>query len=263
MSVGPSVARVRRRRARRLRLVRGGLAADPGRGGAVTGLPEALDGVRIGHLSDFHLGARLSRGNGAIAARGRMGRRAKTGPRLRDRRSRLASPGRGAPARAPRHARRAFVVLGNHDVAVTRDPFSRAAELRDLEHAVLLRDGARRVELRGEHVSRRRRRSGDATGPSTPRRTSSSTRRPTFRLLLCHFPGIVGRMPAGVVRPDPRRPPPCRPDQRAPRGAGASPSPIRGRGTSQASTRRRPASCTSRPEPGRPSSPSDSSRGPR
>ena len=31
----------------------------------VVGLPEALDGLRIGHLSDFHLGAALSRGNGA------------------------------------------------------------------------------------------------------------------------------------------------------------------------------------------------------
>ena len=31
----------------------------------VPGLPVALDGLRIGHLSDFHLGAPLSRGNGA------------------------------------------------------------------------------------------------------------------------------------------------------------------------------------------------------
>ena len=31
----------------------------------VAGLPASLDGIRIGHLSDFHLGARLSRGNRA------------------------------------------------------------------------------------------------------------------------------------------------------------------------------------------------------
>ena len=37
---------------------------------------------------------------------------------------------------------RPYVVLGNHDVAVTRDPFSRAAELEDLREAVLLRDEA-------------------------------------------------------------------------------------------------------------------------
>ena len=33
----------------------------------IPGLPEALDGLRIGHLSDFHLGALFSRGNGASA----------------------------------------------------------------------------------------------------------------------------------------------------------------------------------------------------
>src|SRR5215470_20028734 len=31
----------------------------------IEGLPVALDGLRVGHLSDFHLGARFSRGNGA------------------------------------------------------------------------------------------------------------------------------------------------------------------------------------------------------
>ena len=35
----------------------------------IDGLPEALDGLRIGHLSDFHLGAPLSRGNGAVHQR--------------------------------------------------------------------------------------------------------------------------------------------------------------------------------------------------
>ena len=93
-------------------------------------------------LSDFHLGAPLSRGNGqregcawAAAAPSRH--------RLHHRRPRLASARRATP---PAHFSPAsivaFVVLGNHDVAVTRDPFSRAAELRDLEKARLL---ARRV----------------------------------------------------------------------------------------------------------------------
>ena len=34
---------------------------------SITGLPDALDGLRIAHLSDFHLGALLSRGNRASA----------------------------------------------------------------------------------------------------------------------------------------------------------------------------------------------------
>ena len=44
-------------------------------------------------------------------------------------------------------------MLGNHDVAVTRDPFSRAAELDDLGQARLLGDRAESVSLRGEAVT--------------------------------------------------------------------------------------------------------------
>ena len=88
------------------------------------------------------------------------------------------------------------MVLGNHDVAVTRDPFSRAAELRDLEQARLLRDDAETVVLRGEPVSI------VGVDPETYRedgraRTRGPTRTAALRLLLCHFPGIVDRMPAG------------------------------------------------------------------
>ena len=45
------------------------------------------------------------------------------------------------------------MVLGNHDVAVTRDPFSRSRELDALEGATLLRDEAVIVELRGHTVA--------------------------------------------------------------------------------------------------------------
>jgi predicted MPP superfamily phosphohydrolase len=87
-----------------------------------------------------------------------------------------------------------FVVLGNHDVAVTRDPFSRAAELRDLERARLLNDEAQLVTLRGEHV---------AVVGVDPESYRAGRARPhdlhddraTFRLLLCHFPRIVERVP--------------------------------------------------------------------
>src|SRR6185436_3694424 len=120
---------------------------------AIDGLPEALDGLRVGHLSDFHLGAPLSLGNRAsaravewVAARrpdlvcvtGDLVSHPRGERRLRELLARLERP---------------FVVLGNHDVAVTRDPFSRAAELRDLEQTVLLRDAAETVDVRGESAS--------------------------------------------------------------------------------------------------------------
>ena len=44
------------------------------------------------------------------------------------------------------------MVIGNHDVAVTRDR-SRAAELRDVEGTHLLRDEAMTVQARGEWIS--------------------------------------------------------------------------------------------------------------
>ena len=160
----------------------------------VDGLPEPLDGLRIGHLSDFHLGAPLSRGNRAseravkwvaerrpdlVCITGDLVSHPRGEARLRTLLARLEDP---------------FVVLGNHDVAVTRDPFSRAAELRDLERARLLGDDAECVRLRGALVS------VVGVDPETYR---AKTARPhelsdpaaALRLLLCHFPRVVERLP--------------------------------------------------------------------
>ena len=162
----------------------------------VPGLPDSLDGIRIGHLSDFHLGARFSRGNGAsaravdwvtarrpdlVCVTGDLVSDPRGEPRLRDLLSRLDRP---------------FVVLGNHDIAVTRDPFSRAAELRDLEDSRLLQDEAETVEVRGERVS------VVGVDPQTYRTRHARPHQladagAAFRLLLCHFPGIVDTLPAG------------------------------------------------------------------
>jgi hypothetical protein len=163
----------------------------------VLDLPEALDGMRIGHLSDFHLGARFSRGNRAseqavtwIAAR-RPELVCVTGDLVSHPR------GEGPLRRLLAMLDTPYVVLGNHDVAVTRDPFSRAAELRDLERAVLLRDAAETVDVRAERVSvvgvdpdsyR-----GHTAAPHERRDTSAS-----FAVLLCHYPGIAREMPAAA-----------------------------------------------------------------
>jgi len=159
----------------------------------IRNLPEALDGVRVGHLSDFHLGAPFSRGNGAsrravewvatrrpdlVCVTGDLVSHPRGEGRLRHLLGKLDDP---------------FVVLGNHDVAVSRDPFSRAAELQDLEQARLLRDQAVTVVLRGERASI------VGVDPETYR---SRTARPdnlvdpdvSLRLMLCHFPGIVSRI---------------------------------------------------------------------
>ena len=160
----------------------------------VPGLPPSLNGLRIGHLSDLHLGAALSRGNQAsvraaewVAARG-LDLVCVTGD--------LVSHPRGerrlrALLDLLEHP---YVVLGNHDIAVSRDPFSRTAELRDLEAATLLRDEATTIIVRGERVS------VVGIDPETYRQGTRPDRLiyadGAFRMLLCHFPAIVRRLPA-------------------------------------------------------------------
>jgi hypothetical protein len=162
----------------------------------IDGLPETFVGVRVAHLSDFHLGARFSRGNGASARA--VAWVAERRPDLVCVTGDLVSHPRGEEMLRALlgDLERPFVVLGNHDVAVTRDPFSRATELRDLERAVLLRDTSETVELRGRQVA------VVGVDPVTYReQTAAPHELPEpgagFELLLCHYPGVVRRLPAG------------------------------------------------------------------
>lgn len=163
-------------------------------------LPVELDGLSILHLSDFHLGT-LSLNGRAVEKAVRWAERgvhdlvAVTGDLL------SASHGEPALRRAftrlqSRHG--VYAVLGNHDVAVTRDPFSGARELEDLSSAgaVLLRDEAVSVEVGGRRVQ---------IAGCEPRAFMERRGRPweladpdaDLRILLCHFPDVVERMPPG------------------------------------------------------------------
>lgn len=159
----------------------------------VGGLPASLDGLRLAHLSDFHLGAPLSRGNRAAAEAVRWVEARK--PDLVCLTGDLVSHPRGEARLRSLLARlkTPFVVLGNHDLAVTRDPFSRAGELDDLGGAVLLRDREVSILLRGVRVSI------VGVDPESYRlRTASPEElvdpRAGLRLLLCHYPGIIERI---------------------------------------------------------------------
>ena len=165
----------------------------------IEGLPPGLDGLRIVHLSDFHLGP-PSRGQKAVARAVAWTRERRpdlvciTGdllshPRARDRLNELL---RGLDA---------YVVLGNHDVAVTRDPFSRAAVLEGLP-ATLLVGESRTLELRGERVQV----AGTAPGYDTA--VPAADPAAALRILLTHFPRLrvpgyhlvlAGHMHAGQI----------------------------------------------------------------
>jgi len=165
----------------------------------VAGLPAALDGLRIAHLSDFHLGP-PSRGQHAVAAAVAWVRERRpdlvcvTGdllshPRARARLDELL---RGLDA---------FAVLGNHDVAVTRDPFSRSAALDGFPATLLLGD-SRTVELRGLPVQ------VAGTAPSYDADVPEPDGGAALRILLSHYPRLrvgdyhlvlAGHMHAGQI----------------------------------------------------------------
>jgi predicted MPP superfamily phosphohydrolase len=159
-------------------------------------LPDELAGLRVAHLSDFHLGL-PSRGVRAVRrAVEWVGERR---PDLVVVTGDLVSRPRGEAPLRELLARLggAYVVLGNHDVEHSRDPFSRAAGLTDLAPAHLLVDEAATVELRGKRVQ--------LVGVD-PRAYRQGTSKPwelvdegaDLRILLCHFPYVLDFLPEGA-----------------------------------------------------------------
>jgi uncharacterized protein len=151
------------------------------------GLPVELDGLRIAHLSDFHLGV-PSRGARAVA-RG-VEWAAASRPDLVCISGDLLSRPRGERRLLALLAKlpSPYAVLGNHDCAASRDPFSKPAERLELQHGKLLVDEIveldvreRRVELAGvdprSWLVRKRSGLGDSDAD--------------LRILLCHFPRVL------------------------------------------------------------------------
>jgi uncharacterized protein len=152
-------------------------------------LPEELDGLRIAHLSDFHLGM-PSRGVRAVeravewVAERRPDLVCVTGDLLSrprgEKRLRLLLERLGHP----------YVVLGNHDLALSRDPFSRAVELGALEHGRLLEDES--VVVGGVEIA-----GVDPRSWLDKRASGFGESDAPLRILLCHFPSALDRVPDG------------------------------------------------------------------
>jgi uncharacterized protein len=149
-------------------------------------LPPELDGVRIVHLSDFHLGL-PSRGKRAVE-RG-VAWAGERDPDLVCITGDLVSRPRGeAQLRAlVRELPRCYAILGNHDLAISRDPFSKAVELRGLEPARLLLDEGVEAELRGEHVWIA------GIDPRSRGREPRLHQDVALAILLSHFPNVLDR----------------------------------------------------------------------
>jgi uncharacterized protein len=162
----------------------------------VPGLPAELTGLTIVHLSDFHLGV-PSRGSRSVeravgwAAAQKPDLVLITGDLLS--RPRAEPKLRGLLARVPG----SFAVLGNHDFALSRDPFSKPAALEHLDDTVLLEDDQRTLDIRGHRVQvvgvdpRSYRR-----GRARPERLADPDA--DLRILLCHFPNVIDKLEPGA-----------------------------------------------------------------
>jgi predicted MPP superfamily phosphohydrolase len=163
------------------------------------GVPAELDGLRIAHLSDLHLGV-PSRGTGAVErAAAWVAERSPdivclTGD-LVTRRSGLGPLGRILSTLSP-----CFVVLGNHDLASSRDPFSQHLEESEFvfpDGVALLADSSMDLDVRGRRVQ---------IAGVDPRTYSRGEAKPArladadadFRILLCHFPGVGRKLSPGL-----------------------------------------------------------------
>jgi predicted MPP superfamily phosphohydrolase len=150
--------------------------------------------VRIAHLSDFHLGLpslgeRASARAVAWVAERRPDLVCVTGDLVSRRRGekRLAQ----LLERLPEET---YVVLGNHDFAISRDPFSQPVQLVELARGHLLSDESVEVDVRGVRIEIA---GVDPRSWLGKRASGFGPGEAPFRLLLCHFPRVLDRVDDG------------------------------------------------------------------
>jgi uncharacterized protein len=162
----------------------------------LAGLPPELDGVRISHLADFHLGFPSP---GARAVERAVAWAAERQPDLVVITGDLVARPRGITRLRELVGLLppVYAVLGNHDFADSRDPFSKPVGEVDLGAGMLLLDEAVSLELRGRRLQL------VGVDPRTYMRLEArpwELADPTadLRILLCHFPRIVDFLPERV-----------------------------------------------------------------
>jgi uncharacterized protein len=160
---------------------------------AVPALPPELAGLRIAHLSDFHLGLpgrslraveravewTVERQPDLVVLTGDLISRGRAEGQLRAVVERLGTP---------------WIVLGNHDYAWTKDPFSQPVLLTDLAPGRLLEDESVEIELRGRRVEIA------GVAPATwmrQERSGFADSDADLRILLCHFPRALEYLEPG------------------------------------------------------------------
>ena len=94
---------------------------------------------------------------------------------------------------------RCFAILGNHDLAISRDPFSQRTFLRELEPATLLSDEGVTIDVRGRrvYVAGADPRSRWIRGRRQPADLAVPRAEADLRILIAHYPRLVDELPPG------------------------------------------------------------------
>jgi uncharacterized protein len=163
------------------------------------GLAPELAGLRIAHLSDFHLGMRGRSTHAVEKAVEWVDERQPdltllTGDLL----TRASGEGtlRSLLPRLPR----AYAILGNHDLAISRDPFVERTFVRDLSPVQLLSDDGVKLDVRGRrlYVAGADPRSKWVKSRRQLRDLAVSRDDADLRILLVHYPELVESLPPGA-----------------------------------------------------------------
>ena len=159
-------------------------------------LPEELAGLRVAHLSDLHLGVP---GRGAVAVGRAVDWVEERQPDLTLISGDLLtrSSGESRLRELVRRLPRCYAILGNHDLAISRDPFAQRTLLRELEPATLLSDEGVTIDVRGRRVY--------IAGADPRSRWVSTRRQPAdlavprgeadLRILIAHYPRLIEELP--------------------------------------------------------------------
>jgi predicted MPP superfamily phosphohydrolase len=166
---------------------------------ALADLPGELEGLRIAHLSDFHLGVPGRTTHAVETAVEWVERRQ---PDLTLVSGDLLTRARGEEtlrALLPRLPR-AYAILGNHDLAISRDPFVERTFLRDLSPVRLLSDEGVTIDVRGRrvYIAGADPRSKWARSRPQPADLAVTREEADVRILLLHYPDLVPRIPLGA-----------------------------------------------------------------
>jgi len=153
-------------------------------------LPPELEGLRIAHLSDLHLGI-PSRGAQAVeravdwVEQRQPDLTCLTGDLL------TRPAGEERLRRLVKRLPRCYAILGNHDFGLATDPFVERSALEDLEPAALLHDESRTLELHGCRVQVA---GMDPRSWDPPQADGEAD----LRILLSHYPKVIERLEPGV-----------------------------------------------------------------